>query len=114
VGSPAPRRHLPPLALQAALSELAYTRAGEAATGGYEVGGLSYSGEPSQWVEVDPPVPGGPIDADRAVDLLSRVRTRSPVLNLLRKDVTSTSLPPSNDAFALGLVVGHADVEAMV
>src|SRR4051794_37418457 len=49
----------------------------------YEVGRLSYSEGPAQWVEVDPPLPGGPIDADTAVALLSRVRTRDPVLNLL-------------------------------
>ncbi len=49
----------------------------------YEVGRLGPAGAPSQWVEVDPPLPDGPIDADTAVDLLSRVRERHPTQDLI-------------------------------
>ena len=49
----------------------------------YEVGRLGPAGAPSQWVEVDPPLPDGPIDADTALDLLSRVRKRHPTQDLI-------------------------------
>jgi hypothetical protein len=49
----------------------------------YEVRRLGPAGAPSQWVEVDPPLPDGPIDAETAVDLLSRVRERHPTQDLI-------------------------------
>ena len=49
----------------------------------YEVGRLGPAGAPSQWLEVDPPLPDGPIDADTALDLLSRVRKRHPTQDLI-------------------------------
>ena len=48
----------------------------------YEVRRLGYGGR-SQWVEVEPPLPDGPIDAEMAVDLLSRVRKRHPIQGLI-------------------------------
>jgi HEAT repeats len=66
----------------------------------YEVGRLAAIAG-SRWVEVDPPLPGGLIDADVAVDLLSRVKQRDPtqglILGRLDIDVLRAARPRVTD-----------------
>jgi hypothetical protein len=63
----------------------------------YEVDGLARVLGLVQWLEVDPPLPDGPIDADAAVDLLSGVRRTHPTLGLIVRrldiDVLRAVLP---------------------
>jgi hypothetical protein len=66
----------------------------------YQVGRLAAIAG-SRWVEVDPPLPGGLIDAEVAVDLLSRVKQRDPtqglILGRLDIDVLRAARPRVTD-----------------